>query len=436
MKKHRWLKSIGLSVSIFAMVCGLAACGNKNSSSSSSSNSNEDGQPVTITFWDGFSGLYEKSMQKLVNEFNKSQTKYKVVCTSQTNYSNLSHKIMTAAKAHDLPVMAQSPYPSVPDYVKTGLIIPLNDYINKDFNNQDLNDIYPAFLKNTKYNGNYYSIPFSKSLDVLYYNKTLLKKYGLNLPTSWEEIQKDGKILKDKHANTKILQLNKSFDQEYQSMAKELGVNLISPGTLKPNYESNGSKEAANYFMNLLNNGYAATSSDNYGDSDWERGSAIFYADTSAGINFISQKVSPSFKWGTIPFPSYHGKKASVVAGTNLMIFKSASKKQRDGAWTFMKYLMSKPITLKWAEMTGYVPIRQSVAKGAQYQQYLKKHPQFKGPNDTLPYGFEPTVYPGNSQFYDQQLVIFSDMIDKKSTVNQALSQLQNLAKQIIDKNK
>ena len=43
--------------------------------------------------------------------------------------------------------MAQATYPTVPDYVKNNLIIPLNSYIKRDLSSKDLNDIYPRFLK-------------------------------------------------------------------------------------------------------------------------------------------------------------------------------------------------------------------------------------------------------------------------------------------------
>ncbi len=426
---HRFLKALGVSLGVLGLACTLGACGKQQQSATSSH------QKVTISFWEGFGGVYDQSMHKLVNEFNKSQDKYKVVCTSQTSYTNLNQKIMTAAKANTLPVMAQATYPTVPDYVKNNLIIPLNSYIKRDLSSKDLNDIYPAFLKDTKYQGNYYSVPFSKSLDILYYNQTLLDKYGLQKPTSWEELQQDAQILKQKHANVALLQLDKSFDQDYQSMTKELGTDLVTPNTFKVNIDSNNSKTAANYFMNLINDHEAVTATTTYGDDDWLRGSAVFYVDTSAGIVHLQQNAPSSFKWGALPFPTYHGKRASVLAGSNLVIFKHATKQQREGAWAFMKFLMSKPETTKWAEMTGYVPLRKSAAQSKAYQQYLQAHPIYQAPAQTLASGFEQTAFPGYSQFRNQELETFSNMINKQQTVDQALNQLQQKTEQIIKSN-
>lgn len=433
MKRPHLLKTIGVSLGIIGLTFGLCACGKHNNETASSSSSSNN-KRVTVTFWESFTGVYQQSMNKMVDKFNNSQNKYKVVCTSQSGYAGLNQKIMAAAKAHALPTIAQATYPTVPDYAKNGWLVPLSNRLNGE--KGLMNDIYPAFLKNTQYKGEYYSIPFAESLDILYYNQTLMNKYGLQKPNSWEDLQKDAQILKDKHANVALLQLDKSFDQEYQSMLQELGTNMVSPNTLKVNIDSNNSKTAANFFMKMINDHSAVTSTDTYGDNDWLRGSAVFYANTSAGLNHLQQNAPSSFKWGTIPFPSYHGKRSSILAGSNLVMFKSASKEQQEGAWAFMKFLMSKQQTIDWAEMTGYLPLRKSAVKSSEYQNYLKDHVAYKAVVDTLPYAFAQVGFPGYAQFRNQELISFNNMITKQQTVDQALSQLQEQTKQIIKSNK
>ena len=173
MKTKDLLKKLGLGLGIISLTIGLGACGQHNKENASSS-STSNSKPVTVTFWESFTGVYQQSMNKMVDEFNHSQNKYKVVCTSQSGYAGLNQKIMAAAKAHSLPTMAQATYPTVPDYAKNGWLVSLNDRLNQD--TELSNDLYPAFLKNTKYQGKYYSVPFSESLDILYYNKTLMDK--------------------------------------------------------------------------------------------------------------------------------------------------------------------------------------------------------------------------------------------------------------------
>ena len=428
MKRSHLFKTFGISLGIISLALGLGACGQHHDISSAPK------KRVTVTFWESFTGVYQQSMNKMVDEFNHSQDKYQVVCTSQSGYTGLNQKIMAAAKAHSLPTIAQATYPTVPDYAKNGWLVPLNDRLNQD--KALVNDLYPAFLKNTKYQGKYYSVPFSESLDILYYNKTLMDKYGLQKPNSWEDLQKDAQILKDKHANVALLQLDKSFDQEYQSMLQELGTNMVSPNSLKVNIDSTNSKTAANFFMKMINDHSAVTATNTYGDDDWLRGSAVFYTNTSAGLNHLQQNAPTSFKWGTLPFPSYRDKRASILAGSNLVMFKSASQEQQDGAWAFIKFLMSKPQTIKWAEMTGYLPLRKSATESKEYQHYLQTHPAYKAVADTLPYAFAQVGFPGYAQFRNQELTSFSNMINKQQTVDQALTQLQTKTEQIIKDNK
>ena len=77
----------------------------------------------------------------------------------------------------------------------------------------------------------------------------------------------------------------------------------------------------------------------------------------------MKQNAPKDFKWGTMPLPSYKGKKATELAGNDIVLFKSASTDQQKGAWAFMKFLLSEKETSKWAQLTGYVPLRKSAVQ-------------------------------------------------------------------------
>ena len=116
-----WGKSLLAIGAAAVMAITLAACG-----SSSKSGAN---QKVQITFWHGMNGVYNKALQGIITDFNKSQDKYVVKGTAQGNYTALQQKIMAAAKSKKLPTIAQTTYTTVPDYVNQGFITPLDPYM-------------------------------------------------------------------------------------------------------------------------------------------------------------------------------------------------------------------------------------------------------------------------------------------------------------------
>ncbi|MEZ4608781.1 MAG: extracellular solute-binding protein [Caldilineaceae bacterium] len=70
------------------------------------------------------------------------------------------------------------------DLVNAGYVAPLDDYLAQAGDDY-LADFYPAFMANSTYDGQIWSIPFQRSAVVLYYNADLLAEAGLERPDSW-----------------------------------------------------------------------------------------------------------------------------------------------------------------------------------------------------------------------------------------------------------
>lgn len=208
MKQFRRFFLIGFYLLTAFLV--LSACSSKQAASSS--------QRVKITFWHGMTGVHKTALNQMIRDFNHSQTKYKVVGSSQGNFMTLQQKINAAAKSKTLPTLAQTSYTNVPNYVHGGFVTSFDPYISKT----DLHDIYPVFLQSSKYQGKTYAMPFSKSVRILFYNKDLLKKYGLKVPQTWADIQQDGLKLKSK--GIKAIAFDQSFNAALNDLASSAGT--------------------------------------------------------------------------------------------------------------------------------------------------------------------------------------------------------------------
>lgn len=432
MKKKSWQRAL-LTVASLGLALTLAACGNK-SASDSKANSNE---PVKISFWNGMNGPYQKALKKIINDFNSSQSKYKVVSTAQGDYTALQQKIMAAAKSNSLPVISQTTYTTVPDYSKNNLIEPLDNYMLKGDNklsSADLKDIYPSFLSSSKYQGKYYSIPFSKSVRVLYYNQDILDKYNLKKPATWEDIAKDSEVLKSHGIYG--MGFDKSWDMEFEGLARQAGNPLVGVDGKQVNLDSADTLKAANFIMDMVKDGTAKTAGEDfYWTQAFTQGKSAFYAGSSAGVTQMVAQAPKSLHWGTMPLPSYNGKKATEIAGNDIVMFKSASAEQKKGAWAFMKYLMSTKETAKWAKATGYVPLRKSATKTADFKDYLKKNTYNQAAVDSLPNGFQSNAFLGFSEYRTKLLETVDAMLTKNEPVKKALTNLQTETEKIIKDN-
>ncbi|TFG96755.1 MAG: extracellular solute-binding protein, partial [Calditrichales bacterium] len=96
-------------------------------------------------------------------------------------------------------------------------------------------------------------------------------------------------------------------------------------------------------------------------------------------------KILKGMDWGFAPLPAGPNKRATIVGGEYLAIFKQSKYPQE--SWNFIKWLVSPEIQAFWAMKSGYLPIRRAVSKVPEFQAYLKAHPNFKVFVDEMEYG-------------------------------------------------
>ncbi len=423
--KHlRWLFLVALP-----LVFLLASCGNSSKSASDSSSSKG---PVTVQVWTAMTGKPATNFQQIVNDYNKSQSKYKVVATSQGNYTQLNQKIMAAAKSNTLPALAQLSYVNTPDLVKNQLLQPLNSYINgkNGLSKSQLDDIYPAFRESMQYKGKYYTIPFNKAPRVLFYNKKLLDKYGLSVPKTWEDVVNDA--AKVKNDGIVGLGFDKNCDIGFTGIIQEFGNPLITKD-LRVNFDTPTTKNAMNFFVDNIKKGYMQTAgSDIYYYKIFLNGKSLFYFGSSSNIPTIVANAPQGFEWGTTGVPSENGKQVSAIGGADLMMMKNVSKDEQAGAWDFMKYIISPKVTAKWSELSGYVPVVKSATKLSDYQDYLNKNPYQKAAVEALNYGTQPVAFENYASYQQSYLNGLTQMLTLQKSPSEVLPELQKDAQQAV----
>jgi len=157
---------------------------------------------VTLQLWHAQTGFNEKALNDVVNLFNTTNTYgITVKATSQNGYSECNKKVTAALAAKSQPNIAQAYNNNVLDYLPSGLVLNLTDYLNDDFgiNDKDKSTIVTSYLaENSAYpDGNSYSTSLGKSTEVLYYNKTFFKQNNLKVPTTYEELSTVAKKASD-----------------------------------------------------------------------------------------------------------------------------------------------------------------------------------------------------------------------------------------------
>ena len=90
-------------------------------------------------------------------------------------------KLTTEFSAGNAPDIVWIPGASTADYSSLGVIQDLMPFVNKD-SSFKLTDYYDAPMKELQQNGKLWGLPRDISTLVLYYNKDLFQKYGVDDP--------------------------------------------------------------------------------------------------------------------------------------------------------------------------------------------------------------------------------------------------------------
>lgn len=357
-----------MKVSKKLLVCLLAlglmtGCSSKKTSETPTESEiiTEITAPVEITFWHAMSGAQEESLKKLTKKFMSENESITVNLQNQSSYADLQQKLTaTVASPKNLPTLTQA-YPDwMLNPIKDGLVVGLDNFIKHEkigFDNYD--DILPSFREAAQIDGVTYGIPFNKSTEILWYNKSLLDELALKAPTTMEELTNVAKEIK---AKKNIVGGGfDSLSNYYTTYLKNEGV------TFDPEFDptSDASLKAVDYYLDGIKDGYfRIAGTDKFLSGPFASETIGMFVGSNAGESFVTTGVNGKFDIGVAPYPSEN----KMQQGTDLYIFSSATPEQQTAAFEYLKFLTTKENQITWAKETGYIPVRTSALESEEYK--------------------------------------------------------------------
>lgn len=287
---RRSIVRAGTALVSLALVVSAAGCA-KGGSTTSSSGGGESG-PVTVSLWTHNAGNQNElgAVQQIVDDYNGSQTRYKVALQAfpQDSYNQ---SVVAAAAAKKLPCVLDIDGPNVANWAWAGYLAPL----------EGMDDTLSKYLPSVvgKYNDKIYSFGYYDVALTMVSRKSILKKYGIRTPTvdqPWTNDEFTAALAKIKASGDyeNPLDLATSFSGEwwpyaYSPFLQSFGGDLIN----RTDYKSaegavNGPQaiEWANWMRGLITSGYAPLKSGSDPAKDFINGkTAILYNGTWTAVD-------------------------------------------------------------------------------------------------------------------------------------------------------
>jgi len=344
-----------------------------------SSCSNVD-KKVELTFWHSMADPKDKVLNSLINDFEKSHPHIKIHCQYFGTYDDLLLKLSASIPAGNPPDMSQVYENWTTKFKEGGIIVPIDDLIKEygGLTKEDLNDVYPIFIKNNSYDNVLWTFPFNKSIYVFYYNASIFRECGVLPPKNIEEFLDVCKKLTKKDKTGKIVRYGFGFRANVDIFAILYylrGGKFFNEKETVAIFNDKAGKEVLQFIVDLVNKYKVAYYTKDYLDNDFASGRVASFIATNPHRTYLQPLLS--FKLGVAPLPKWNIQTAPL-AGTNLAVFskkeRGAKIKQR-ACLEFIKWLTSTENTVRWAIGTSYLPIRKSALKNEVMRKHLQEQP-------------------------------------------------------------
>lgn len=333
-----------------------------------SSESGKKSDKVELVFW-------HRTSDNFTNEiaaFEAMNPDIKIISEAVgTDYDDLYTKYMTAIASNSLPnigIVGQRH--GIPQMYDSGKLLPIEDYLTES----EISDIMPEFWGRFTYGGKKVALPYANSIPMMYYNADLFEQYGLDVPTSLDEVVAAAKVLTldtDNDGRTDIYGLNFNSDTPWyiQPWAWDNGAKVIVSDK-EASVDNEGYKKTFEAMQKMVHVDKSMPANQHSTSlDDFKNGYVAMFLTSCANLTQLQSGINGKFTLGVADFPGDY----TIIGGNALGLFDSSPEKI-EASLKFIRYLISLEGSLSNIEK-GYLPIRLSFINSPEIEEMLSSEP-------------------------------------------------------------
>ncbi len=297
---------------------------------------------------------------------------------------------------------------SYPDHIATYLkgqdvVVSLDEYMadkNYGFGGEKLlfdgpsqDELIGKFMEEGHFDGHQYDLPFMRSSEALYINKTMVEGMGYQIPdvVTWDWIwevsekamEKDGDVFKANGQKIMIPFIYKSTDNMMIQMLRQKGAGYASSRGEVQLFNDTAKELLYTIYQHVSTRAFSTFKIDSYPGNFFNAGRCLFAVDSTAGATWIGSNAplldihaSDVVQFETVirPVPQFDAQNVQMISqGPSLCVFNKADKQEVLASWLFAQFLLSNSVQVAYAQTEGYVPVTHKAQDSAEYQDYLSR---------------------------------------------------------------
>jgi len=367
----------------------------------------DESRNYEITFWTkNDTNLTQVEIyHKAIADFEALYPNIKVNMRLYTDYGRIYNDVITNISTNTTPNVCVT----YPDHIATYMtgantVVSLDELISHEkyglggsevrFDAPTKEEIVPKFLEECIIDGQYYAIPYMRSTEACYVNKTYVEKLGYTLPDvlTWDFVWEvsEAAMAKDEEGNfadngqqVMIPFIYKSTDNMMISMLKQLdagysndeGEILIFNDTTKEIlYEiskhagtrSFSTFKISSYPGNFLNAGQCIFAIDSTAGATW--------MGSDAPNNDIHENSIVQFETVVMTIPQFDTENQQMISqGPSMCVFNKGDPQEVLASWLFAQFMITNDVQLAYSGTEGYIPVTNKALESDEFTDYMSK---------------------------------------------------------------
>jgi len=360
-----------------------------------------------ISFWakNDTNKTQTEIYKKAIADFEALYPNIRVSMRLYTDYGKIYNDVITNIATGTTPNVCIT----YPDHIATYMtgtnsVIPL-DAVFADakyglggselrFDGPTKEEIIPQFLSECAIGGTTYALPFMRSTEACYINKTMLEQMGYEVPDvlNWDFVWDVSEQAMKKNADgtfavngqkVMIPFIYKSTDNMMIQMLRQEGAGYSDKEGNILIFNDDTRAILRTVAEHAASRSFSTFKISSYPGNFFNAGQCLFAVDSTAGATWMgsdaplldisADKVVP-FETAVRAVPQFDPDHPQMISqGPSVCVFNKRDPQEVLASWLFTQYLLTNEVQIAYSETEGYLPVTSKAHESAEYRDYLSR---------------------------------------------------------------
>ncbi len=361
-----------------------------------------------------------------------------------TDYGRIYNDVITNIATNTTPNVCIT----YPDHIATymtgvNIVVPMDDVFadaryglggsELKFDGPRFDQLVPQFIGECHIGEHYYALPYMRSTEALYINKTFVEKLGYQVPdnVSWDWIWEVSEAAMAKNADgtfalngqsVMIPFIYKSTDNMMIQMLKQKGADYSTEDSTVLIFNDTTRELLLEIAKHAESRAFSTFKISSYPANFLNAGQSVFAIDSTAGSTWMGSKAPNidiaadklvEFETVVRTIPQFNAADPKMISqGPSVCVFNKQDPQEVLASWLFTQYLLTNQVQIAYAQTEGYVPVTTKAQADPDYQAYLNAEGKYADEYDiklittkllieNIPNTFTTPVFNGSASLRD-----------------------------------